>query len=91
MATRITKPVRRITQESFRDRSKFRDVIVTIYPLRIGLRLQGLRNEESIPIAAVYERAVKMRLASEYRERMEKKAQKAGVSYAVYVRRKRSR
>jgi hypothetical protein len=37
------------------------------------LRLQGTRREETIPIEAVYERSVKMRLAMEQAERRKKR------------------
>jgi hypothetical protein len=57
-----------------RDRGRLRAIIVTLYPAgHIGLRLQGTRREETIPIEAVYERAVKMRLALEQAERRKKR------------------
>jgi hypothetical protein len=37
------------------------------------LRLQGTRREETIPIEAVYERAVKMRLALEQAEKRKRR------------------
>jgi hypothetical protein len=63
MTTALHKPIRRRSNEFRRDRGKARAIIVTLYPAGyIGLRLQGLRCEEPIPIESVYERAVKMRL-----------------------------
>lgn len=92
MVCKLTKPVRRVTNETVRDGSKFRALVVSIYPAGfIGLRPQGTRREETIPTEAVFERAIKMRLAREAQERMQKKADKAGVSLAVYTRRKRGR
>jgi hypothetical protein len=74
MTTTLHKPVKRRTNEVRRDRGKLRAVIVTLYPAgHIGLRLQGTRHEETIPIEAVYERAVKMRLAFEQAERRKKR------------------
>jgi hypothetical protein len=70
VTTILHKPVRRRTREVRRDRGKFRAIIVTLYPAgHIGLRLHGTRREETIPIEAVYERAVKMRLALEQAEK----------------------
>jgi hypothetical protein len=74
MTTVLHKPVKRRSNEICRDRGKFRHIIVTLYPAgHIGLRLQGTRREETIPIEAVYERSVKMRLAMEQAERRKKR------------------
>ncbi len=76
MTTQLTKPVKRKSNEVRRDRGKYRAIIITIYPAGfIGLRLEGTRTEETIPIEAAYERAVKMRLAFEKTEK--EKARKA--------------
>jgi hypothetical protein len=70
MTTILHKPVKRRTRELRRDRGKLRAIIVTLYPAgHIGLRLHGTRREETIPIEAVYERAVKMRLTLEQAEK----------------------
>jgi hypothetical protein len=75
MTTALYKPVRRRTRELRRDGGKLRAVIVTLYPAgHIGLRLHGTRREETIPIQAVYERAVKMRLALEQAEKRTRRA-----------------
>ena len=88
--TPLTKPVRRKTNEYRRDRSKLRAIIVSIYPAGyMGLRLEGTQREETIPIQAAYERAVKMRLAAEDQEKLKRKADKAGVSVTVYARRRK--
>jgi hypothetical protein len=74
MTTTLSKPVKRRSNEVRRDRGKYRAIIVTLYPAGyIGLRLQGTRREETIPIEAAYERAVKMRLALEKAERKKKR------------------
>lgn len=75
MTTRLTKPVRRLSEEYRRDRSKMRRVVITIYPSGyIGLRLEKTRREETLPILAAYDTAVKMRVADERatRERLRK-------------------
>lgn len=70
MTTELTKPVRRRSNEYRRDRSKMRRIIVAIYPGGyIGLRLEKTRREETIPILAAYDVAVKMRVAGERAER----------------------
>jgi hypothetical protein len=90
MTTTLHKPVKRRTNEVRRDRSKMRPIIITLYPAgHLGLRLEGTRREETIPMQAIFERAVKMRIAAEATARLQKKADKAGVSLAHYVRRKR--
>lgn len=80
MTTQLTKPVKRKSNEVRRDRGKSRAIIITIYPHGyIGLRLEGTRKEETMPIQVAYERSVKMRLAFEQLERARKrKAKKAG-------------
>lgn len=90
MTTTLNKAVKRKTHEVRRDRSKIRNLVITLYPAgHIGLRLEGTRSEETIPMQAVYERAVKMRLAAEAQAKLQKKADKAGVPLRVYVQRKR--
>lgn len=72
--TPLYKPVRRRTGIVRRDRGKMRPIVVTMYPAgTLGLRLLGTRREETIPIEAVYERAVKMRVALEQAERAAKR------------------
>jgi hypothetical protein len=67
-------------------------LVVTLYPAGyMGLRLEGTRREETLPIEVAWERAVKMRLAAEATDRLKKRAAKAGVSYAHYARRRRAR
>lgn len=92
MTTQLSKPVKRLSNEARYENGKRRLIVVTLYPAGfIGFRLQGTRREETMPIEAAWERAVKMRVAAEATERMKKKAAKAGVPFAVYCRRKRSR
>lgn len=90
MTTQLKKPVKRISNESRYESGKLRCVIVTVCPAgHIGLRLEGTRQEETMPIMAAWERAVKMRLAAEATAKLQKKADKAGVSLRVYVQRKK--
>lgn len=90
MTTILRKPVKRKSHEHRFDRGKRRAIVVTLYPAGfIGLRLEGTRREETLPIEVAYERAVKTRLAAEATERLKKKAAKAGVPFAQYARRKR--
>jgi hypothetical protein len=90
MTTLLHKPVKRKTHEQRFESGKRRAIIVTLHPAGyIGFRLEGTRREETMPIEAAWERAVKMRLALETTERLKRKAEKAGVSYAYYMRRTR--
>jgi len=74
MTTPLHKSIKRRSNELRRERGELRAIIVTLYPAGyIGLRLHGTRREETIPIEAVYERAVKMRLAMEQPERGKKR------------------
>jgi hypothetical protein len=60
---------------------------VTLYPAGyMGLRLEGMRREENLPIEVAWERAVKMRLGAEATERLKKNGAKSGIPYAHYVR-----
>jgi hypothetical protein len=90
MTTQLKKHVKRISNEARYENGKLRRVIVTLYPAgHIGLRLEGTRREETMPIMAAWERAVKMRLAMEAHAKLQKKAEKAGVPLRVYVQRKK--
>ena len=90
MTTLLRKPVRRKTHEQRYEKGKRRAIIVTLYPSGyMGLRLEGTRREETLPIEVAWERAVKTRLAAEATEKLKKKAERAGLSYAQYVRRRR--
>lgn len=67
MTTNLTKPVKRRTSETVRERSKLKRIIVTIYPGGesgpfFGLRLEKNRTEERLPIGAAWSLAVKMRV-----------------------------
>ena len=61
--TPLRKPVRRRSEELYRDRSKYRRIVVTLYPAGfIGLRLEKCRQEETLSIRAAYENAVQTRV-----------------------------
>jgi hypothetical protein len=81
---------KRKTHERRYERGKSRAIVVTLYPAGyMGLRLEGTRREETLPIEVAWGRAVKMRLAAEATDRLKKKAAKAGVPYAQYYARRR--
>ena len=68
--TPLKKPVRRRSEEVYRDRSTFRRIVVALYPTGyIGLRLEKCRHEEALSLRAAYETAVKTRVMRERAER----------------------
>jgi hypothetical protein len=70
--TPLNKQVRRLGEARVRDRSRYRQLVVSLHPGDfIGLRMQGCRQLETFPIDALYSIAVKARVA---RERAERKA-----------------
>jgi len=78
MTTECTKPVRRKMNHTERYRGKQRPMIVSIHPGGyIGLRLEGTRQMETIPIGAVYYVAIKMRCAKERADKAKAKKDKA--------------
>lgn len=80
MTTKLTKPVKRKSGNLTRDGRKFRNLIITIYPNRegdyIGIRPEGTRREEMLPLDAAYHLAIKMRVSSERAEKAKIKADK---------------
>lgn len=73
LKTRIT----RRSEELYRDRSKFRRLIVTLYPAGyIGLRLEKCRKEETISLRAAYEAATLSRVQRERSEKAKAKGTK---------------
>lgn len=72
--TDLRKPVKRRSSELKRDRGRMRRIVVTLYPAGyIGLRLERTRREETLPLQAAYDVAVKMRVAFERAERARKR------------------
>ena len=72
--TPLRKPVRRRSEELYRDRSQYRRIIVTLYPAGfIGLRLEKCRHEETLSIRAAYETAVQTRVMRQRAERRKDK------------------
>ena len=61
MATKSTKPTVRETSATTFDRGE-RNLIVTVNLNFIKIRPKGLKSEEVIDIAAIYEHAVKARV-----------------------------
>lgn len=80
MTTQLTKPVKRKTAETRRDRGKFRAYVITLYPGGlIGFRLEGTRTTEYLPVAYGYETAIRLRLAKErHDKKMHRKAKREG-------------
>jgi len=77
MTTKLDKQVSRVSRELVRDGSKFRQLVVTLYPSGdIGIRPQGTRREERFPLEGVYHYAVKARVAAERAAKI--KAKKKG-------------
>lgn len=72
--TRLKRPVRRQLENTVRDGSKTRELVLTLYPGGvIGLRPSKTRREELLTAEAAWSLAVKQRVA---KERAEKKARK---------------
>jgi hypothetical protein len=68
--TPLKKAVRRRSEELMRDRSKYRRIVVTLYPAGfIGLRLEKCRREETLSIRGAYETAVQTRVMRERAKR----------------------
>ena len=61
MATKSMKPTIRETSATTFDRGE-RNLIVTVHLSFIKIRPKGLKSEEVIDIAAIYEHAVKARV-----------------------------
>jgi hypothetical protein len=90
MTTTLHKPKKRKTHERRYERGKSRAIVVTLLSGGLYGLASCTRREETLPIEVAWERAVKMRLAAEATDRLKKKAAKAGVPYAQYVRRRRT-
>ncbi|HEX3417892.1 MAG TPA: hypothetical protein VHT21_16030 [Stellaceae bacterium] len=72
--TPLKKAVTRRSEELMRDRSKFRRIIVTLYPAGfIGLRLEKCRRQETLSMRGAYEAAVQTRVMRERAERQKGK------------------
>jgi len=57
--TPLKKPVTRRSNELYRNRSKFRRIVVTLHPAGyLGQRLEKCRREETLSLRAAYETAV---------------------------------
>ena len=68
--TPLKKPVTRRSEELYRDRSKHRRIVVTLYPAGfIGFRLEKCRREETLSMRAAYETAVQTRVMRERAQR----------------------
>lgn len=64
--TPLKKVVTRRSDELYRDRSKFRRIIVSVHPGGfIGLRLEKCRKLETISLRAAYEAAITARVRYE--------------------------
>ena len=65
--TPLKKAVARRSDALYRDGSKFRRIVVTLYPAGfIGLRLEKCRREETLSIRATYETAILTRVMRQH-------------------------
>jgi hypothetical protein len=72
--TPLTRKVTRRSSETYRDRSKLRRIVITLYPAGvIGLRLEKTRQEETLPLHLAYETAVRARVAFERAQKAKRK------------------
>jgi hypothetical protein len=61
--TPLKRTIDRRSEELYRDCSKYRRIVVTLYPAGYtGLRLEKCRHEETLSIRAAYETAVQTRV-----------------------------
>ena len=73
--TTLSKPVKRLTASSIRDRGHNKRLVAILYPSGIlGLRPERTRREEFIPLSIAYELAIRLRVRSEQAEKRKKKA-----------------
>ena len=76
--TPLARKVTRRSSETYRDRSKLRRIVITLYPTGIiGLRLEKTPQEETLPLRLAYESAVRARVAF---QRTQKSKRKGGRS-----------
>jgi len=72
--TPLTRKITRRSHETYRDRSKLRRIVVTLYPTGvIGLRLERTRAEETLSLPLAYETAVRARVAYERARKAKRK------------------
>jgi hypothetical protein len=69
--TKADKPTTRISYSTIREQGRTREIVVTIHPTWLGLRLKGTRKVFQLDISAAYQRAA---WAEAERLRAEKKA-----------------
>lgn len=74
LSTRKTRCVVQFS-DAVREHGKLREVVFTLTPYGVSVRLKGMRQSFDISPAAVYNRAVMIEVE---RKRAEKKAKKAG-------------
>lgn len=72
--TPLTRKVTRRSEETWRDRSRLRRIVVTLYPAgHIDLRLERTRQEETLSLHLAYATAVRARVAFERAQKANKK------------------
>jgi hypothetical protein len=72
--TPLTRKVTRRSSETYRDRSRLRRIVITLYPAGvIGLRLEKTRHEETLPLRLAFETAVRARVAFERAQKAKRK------------------
>lgn len=81
MPTTLNKVVTRKCREEIRDRSKFRNIIISLHPGKdgddsIGFRLQGTRATEYLPVKYARELAIRLRVNKEKHEKTAARGEK---------------
>lgn len=72
--TPLKKAVTRRSEELYRDRSKYRRIVVSLHPDGfIGLRLEKCRKMETISLRAAYEAAISARVRFERAQKTKNK------------------
>lgn len=80
MTTKLTKPVRRLTETTRRERGKSRAFVVTLYPGDlIGFRFFGCKREEVLPVGVAYSMAIRLRNADQKEKRKKTRLVKRGM------------
>ena len=73
MPTRITRPVTRETDALVHEQGKTRNVVVTLEPRTLALRLKGTRRSFTLDLVAAYHAAVKAEVSTRQREKRRSK------------------
>ena len=79
MTTKLSKPVRRLTETTRRERGKSRAFVVSLCPGdMIGFRFAGCKREEFLPVGVAYNMAVRLRIATDKEAKRKNRLVKRG-------------